>query len=325
MSRPLHRASPEDLSALSRRKALSEPDQRRLDMCLAASPSLVSLDQVGRDFDQMRTVAADDQALAEKLIRVVKERQEREPPRLGVHWNRRTLAGLSAMGILLISLGAMAGLWHARSQQVQIAVHAQRSPWAVPGAVLNQVPAMPGAPPTASLICPLPCDKPDSQQALSEVLVPPMGSSNSVLPAIHGSVTSGPIVARPIADSASPGALFTRANAARRRGNINQAAKLYLQLQAQYPQAAEAVLSSVLLARIELGHGASSAALKQFDQYLRFAPGGSLAQEALQGRAQALGQLGRRDDQAATYRELLRRFPESVYAPVAREHLGVSQ
>ena len=330
MSRELHRTSvspqlPEDLSALSRRGVLSEPDQRRLDMCLAASPSLLSLDQVGRDFDQMRTVGADDEVLAEKLIQVVKECQELEPPRLGVHWNRRTLAGLSAMAVLLISLGAVAGLWRARSQQVQLAAHAQQAPSAVPGAMSKQVPTMPVAPSAASQTCPPRCDKQDSKQALSEVLEPPIGINDSAVPASRGSVTSGRIAAKSIADSASPGELFTRANAARRRGDINQAAKLYLQLQTQYPEAAEAVLSSVLLARIELGHGASNAALKQFDQYLRFAPGGSLAQEALQGRAQALGQLGRKEDQAAAYRELLRRFPDSVYAPAAREYLGGSQ
>jgi hypothetical protein len=70
----------------------------------------MSLDQVGRDFDQMRTAAADDEAMAEKFVQVVRVRQQFETPRLGVHWNRRTMAGLSALSVLLISLGAVAGL-----------------------------------------------------------------------------------------------------------------------------------------------------------------------------------------------------------------------
>ena len=316
----------EDLSVLSRRSVLSEPEQRRLDMCLSASPSLRSLHQVGRDFDQMRTATADDEALADRLVQAVQERHQSASMRLGASWNRRTLAGLSALSVLLVALGAAAGLWRARSLQTQDhSAQVERAPTQAAGATPIKVYTMPTAPAASTESCPPLCDKQDNQESSPDSNESLRVVKSSALPAANGSAASERLSPSSVADSAKPGELFSKANAARRRGDINQAAKLYLQLQTQYPQAAETALSAVMLARIELGRGAANSALKQFDRYLRIAPGGSLAQEALQGRAQALGQLGRKDDQDAAYRELLRRFPDSVYAPAARDHLGVSR
>jgi TolA-binding protein len=315
----------EDLSVLSRRSVLSEPEQRRLDMCLSASPSLRSLHQVGRDFDQMRTATADDEVLADRLVQAVQERHQSASMRLGASWNRRTLAGLSALSVLLVALGAAAGLWRARSLQVRDLAQGERAPLQAAGAMPKKVNTMPAGPAASTETCPPLCDRQDNQESSPDSNEPRRVVKSSALPAANGSAASERNALNSVADSSKPGELFSKANAARRSGDITQAAKLYLQLQTQYPKAAETALSAVMLARIELGRGAANSALKQFDQYLRIAPGGSLAQEALQGRAQALGQLGRKDEQDAAYRELLRRFPDSVYAPAARDHLGVSQ
>ena len=315
----------EDLSALSRRGALSEPELRRLDMCLSASPSLRTLDQVGRDFDQMRTTAADDEVLAEKLAQAVKQRRKPTPLRFGVRWNRRTMAGLGAMSVLLISLGAAAGLWRARNLPAHKPATTAPAPLAAPGATSKKVSAMPAASAEITQPCPPLCENQDGTASLPETKDPHSNVKGAPLAAATLGAVSERVPPSPPADATKPGELFSSANAARRRGDLTQATKLYRQLQTKYPEAAEAALSSVLMARIELGRGAPSHALGQFDQYLRLAPGGSLTQEALQGRAQALGQLGRKDEQTAAYRELLRRFPESVYARAAREHLGVSQ
>jgi TolA-binding protein len=99
---------------------------------------------------------------------------------------------------------------------------------------------------------------------------------------------------------------------------------LYRQLQSSFPASPQTSLSHVLLARLELGQGDPQAALTQFDAYLRQAPDGSLAQEALQGKAQALGALGRNDEEHDVWRELLRRFPTSPYAASARQRLGTN-
>jgi TolA-binding protein len=73
---------------------------------------------------------------------------------------------------------------------------------------------------------------------------------------------------------------------------------------------------------MNLARGAAVPALSGFSAYLHEVPGGSLTQEALQGKAQALRQLRRATEERATLRELLREFPDSVYAPGARERLG---
>jgi TolA-binding protein len=117
--------------------------------------------------------------------------------------------------------------------------------------------------------------------------------------------------------------LFSQGNAARRRGDMAEAVIAYEQLQARYPRSAEAALSHVVLARRYLGQDPAGA-LKHFDAYLRSEPHGALAQESLHGRARALGMLGRGADERRAWQELLRRYPESVYADRARERLGES-
>jgi TolA-binding protein len=132
--------------------------------------------------------------------------------------------------------------------------------------------------------------------------------------------TSAPV----LASSTSAAGVFSAANAARRAGDTRRAIALYSQLQTEYPQSDEALVSYVLMARLELSRGAPAVALRQFDAYLARSAAGSLSQEALQGKAQALSSLGRKEEAAATWRRLLREFPNSVYAQSAREHLAES-
>jgi TolA-binding protein len=82
----------------------------------------------------------------------------------------------------------------------------------------------------------------------------------------------------------------------------------------------EAHVSHVSLGRLLLERGLWADAVPQLDAYL--ATGGTLAPEALYGKARALDALGRRDDGAAAWRELARRYPDSVYADQAEQRLG---
>jgi TolA-binding protein len=116
--------------------------------------------------------------------------------------------------------------------------------------------------------------------------------------------------------------MFSEANLARRMGETQKAVTLYRRLQSEHARSDEALLSHVLLARLELGRGAAGKALRGFQAYLAQSPSGPLAQEALHGQAQALAQLGRKQEEVATWRQLLERYPSSVYAQSAREHLG---
>ncbi len=114
--------------------------------------------------------------------------------------------------------------------------------------------------------------------------------------------------------------LLSRANLARAKGQVNEAIQLYAELQRNYPGSAEAKLSSVSLGRLQLSRGQATGALREFDRYLRL--GGPLSEEALAGKAQALGVLGQLDAQRTTYAELLERFPRSVYATEARRQMA---
>jgi len=67
--------------------------------------------------------------------------------------------------------------------------------------------------------------------------------------------------------------------------------------------------------------GDARGALREFDAYLRAAPRGSLAQEALLGRALAQRRLGREDAERAAWEALLQRYPGSIHAPRARGRL----
>jgi TolA-binding protein len=78
------------------------------------------------------------------------------------------------------------------------------------------------------------------------------------------------------------------------------------------------------LGSLHLQRGAAAAALPHFGRYLRAAPSGALASEALWGEAQALSALGRRADAESRLRQLVERFPGSAYAAAARVKLELA-
>jgi len=78
-------------------------------------------------------------------------------------------------------------------------------------------------------------------------------------------------------------------------------------------------VSRVALGRLLLASGDASGALREFDVYL--AQGGAIAEEALVGRAVALQRLGRHEEESATWRQVLSRYPGSVNAERARQRL----
>jgi len=115
--------------------------------------------------------------------------------------------------------------------------------------------------------------------------------------------------------------LFHDASAARRAGDLGRARALYTELQSSFSSSNEARVSRVSLGKLLLGAGHADEAERQFRSYLALGAG-DLGEEALVGRADALGRLGRRDDERSVWQELLARYPSSVYAPRARQRLG---
>jgi len=124
----------------------------------------------------------------------------------------------------------------------------------------------------------------------------------------------------PTKEPASAAKLFAEANQARRSGDIGRASGLYRLLQDQFPGSPEADLSRITLALLLLDSGDAQAALAGFERYLAGSSRG-LEAEALVGRARALGRLGRRDLEAAAWREVQRKYPRSLYGRQAGERL----
>lgn len=118
----------------------------------------------------------------------------------------------------------------------------------------------------------------------------------------------------------SAATLFAQAIALRGEGKIESAIAAHLRLQRLYPTARETRLSFALAGRLLLDKGSSEQALAQFNQYL--ARPGDVGEEALVGRATALGRLGRSAAEAVAWRAVLERHPESIYAAHAKKRLA---
>ena len=119
--------------------------------------------------------------------------------------------------------------------------------------------------------------------------------------------------------------LLRQAGDARREGEAERALTLYRRLQGDFAGTSEATLSQVPLGGLLFERGRAREALAQFDRYLDSVPRGVLVPEALYGRARALAALGDRPEEQRTWQRLLRDFPTSAYAPLARRRIAPSR
>jgi tetratricopeptide (TPR) repeat protein len=117
----------------------------------------------------------------------------------------------------------------------------------------------------------------------------------------------------------SASALFEQASALRARNRLDDSMAVFRKLQQLFPQSRECRLSYALVGRMLLDRGHPAQALAQFDRHL--AQGGEVAEEALAGRAAALGQLGRVSAERESWQRLLNSYPSSVYAGQAKNRL----
>ena len=154
----------------------------------------------------------------------------------------------------------------------------------------------------------------------TRVVSPASGRAEPRLVAQPDPLSGEPAVQRSPRAQPSAAALFAQAVALRGEGKVDAAIAAHLRLQRLYPTAREARLSFALAGRLLLERGSPEQALAQFNQYL--ARPGDVAEEALVGRATALGRLGRSAAEAAAWREVLERHPESVYAARAKKRLA---
>jgi hypothetical protein len=123
----------------------------------------------------------------------------------------------------------------------------------------------------------------------------------------------------PRAAARSATALFAAANVARREGEVGKAARLYRELVRRHARTPEGLVARVTFGRLLLDRlGDARGALREFDAYLGDAEQGTLREEALIGRALALGKLGRAREERKAWTALLAAFPKTGYAERAK-------
>ena len=118
----------------------------------------------------------------------------------------------------------------------------------------------------------------------------------------------------------SAASLFAQASALRDRNRVDESIAVFHRLQQLFPKTRESRISFAVAGRMLLDRGRPAQALAQFDQHL--ACRGEASQEALAGRATALGQLGRFSAEREAWQRLLDSYPGTVYASEARERLA---
>jgi hypothetical protein len=174
-------------------------------------------------------------------------------------------------------------------------------------------------------------DSQDDETSEPAEVVMPAPHADAVVDPVRPAVPEPPVAterAKPRALGAAPpppscADRFRRANEARREGAVDDAVRLYLELKPACAGTSEEVSSRVLVGRIYLDRlGDPSRALSSFESYLGATSAGSLREDAMIGRALALGKLGRPNDEAGAWRALLAAYPDSLYADKARSRLN---
>jgi TolA-binding protein len=295
----------DELSARARRGELSRPEQQRLDTFLKASFEARVWHESGRQFDAEDRVQPGDHAAVERVMqRMLAAKAMTPAPRNVVRRRFAVLLVAAAAFGASASAASLQGVrWWRVHQAHELEVATPVTQKVAPRAVVTApVVAAPGRQPSAEAAAPL---------VPSAVVPAPAVPRSSPTPSTRDGGN----------DAA---ALFSAAALARREGNAAKAIALLDGLQQRFPGSREARSSDMTLGSLHLQRGASAAALEHFGRYLRAAPRGELASEALWGEAQALTALGRRGEAEARLRQLVERFPGSPYAAAARVKLELA-
>jgi tetratricopeptide (TPR) repeat protein len=291
-----------DLVTRARRYRMSRGELAQLDEHLSSCGQCRLTQQIGDDFDVIGGLqAGDDVRIATLADAIVRGR-----PGRGVRRARaRRLSGIAAA--VAFALFAAAGAYAMLERPPVVRAPVESALLAASATPREQVELV-----ASTALRALRVDAPAPARPIAPARVAsaprPQGPSSPVAPQPE-----------PV-DSAS--VLYANANGERRRSHVLEAISLYDELERQYPASAEALASRVSLGRLLLGRGMFSEALTQLTGYLTAAPDGTLAPEALFGRARALQALGRKDDERAAWVGLLAKFPDSVYATQAHRRIA---
>ncbi len=301
----IHDDCPTDLIAKERRNGLTPLERRALAVHLSHCENCRAWQQIGRDFDRAATPAVDDAAVVERIADGIRFSSV-GPLSKSTHFarQRRTTA---VRWMLLAALASSAAAAAAvTGWQISRAVPPPEVDRALtrslPQSVEKELLATPSS------------VEPEPQADLPQADTQRPGSA----PATRKTATAT-VVATGEGESAL--LLYREANRARRRGEVSRSISIFRHLQQSYPGSPEAQLSNVALGGALLESGAAREALQQYDRYLNSSGKKSLAAEALYGRARALGALGNRAEERASWLRLSDEFPRSPYSATAIRRL----
>jgi TolA-binding protein len=282
---------PEDLLERAQRGTASDAELARLEQhlaeCAVCRVERALSQQAALDVEPLR----DEKLMVARLKRDVGERLRASPQR-----RARRKGAVIAVTLVAASLASVAAA--ATIVIVQRTPDAPSAPQATPAA------------PKPHKAAPRPVAAPEP--VLEEPGVPVPEAALPETPAKPALVEAG-----------SASELFSRANQARREGKVKDAVRLYRALQERYSGSSEELVSRVALGRLLLDRlGDSRGALVQFNSYLASPGSGALREEAMVGRALALGRIGRGAEERAAWKALLDSWPKSTHAKRAQARLA---
>ncbi len=109
----------------------------------------------------------------------------------------------------------------------------------------------------------------------------------------------------------------------RRAGRWREAADVYQRMIREHPDSSESRNALVSLGQLEIEKLARPAKARQhFDRYLRLSGSGPLAQEAMYGKAQALGMLKNVPAEQQALELFIKRYPGALQVPAAKRRLS---
>jgi TolA-binding protein len=284
-----------ELAMRARRGTLTTSSQLAFEAHLSECESCRMDQQLLADLDEDAAVEIRDGARLERLAAAARSwagaRREQGVALRSVQ--RRHPRAWAAAAALLLAGTAAAAWWTVRP--------AAHSP--------QPAPVRQPAPPTHTARPPVPVEFPPAVA---------LGAAN---PGLLAAAPASPQRARS-SPRVTAATLLRQAGEARKAGEAERAVALYRKLRADFAGSPEALLARVPLGGLLLERGRSREALAELDGYLDVAPTGALLPEALYGRARALAAMGETAEAQRTWRRLLRDFPASAYAPLARRRIG---
>ncbi len=301
------RQCPDDLVTRARRHELSDLERRALDAHLETCGPCRAASAMATLFDAIpESQPGDDQLVARVTAKATRARR-----RAGGHG----LRAAAIVALTVLTSGAAVGAW--------LAHRATEAPTTSPPPPEAHASRGAARSPSLSKLATAPASPADDETPSpgAERPKPAVDTERKRQPVARGDATAPNLNPATVSAEPTPGALFARANAVRRAGEVREAIALYQTLRQRFPASEEARLAAISQGDLLLGAGEPARAIEAYAAYLRAAPHGSLTEEALFGRARGLGLLGRDREEREAWEDLARRFPSSAYHPAAERRL----